>query len=385
MRFYLSLTSCLTFFLASLTFSSLEGTRKLSYKIHSEAGILINAETGQILFEKNAYQPRYPTNISKVATALFAIERNRDLMDMEVIADQECLIAVSKDEIRRSNYTLPPHRLGFGGTHMGIKRGEKLPLETLLYGLMLASANDAANVIAQFTSGSIPKFMDELNIYLTEIGCRNTYFKNPHGLHHPDHKTTAYDLAIITRKGLQDPLFKKIVSTLRYTRPKTNKQDTSTIIQLNKLLKQGPYYYTHAIGVKTGYSNEQGSNLIAAATYEGRTLIAVLLNCKSLNAVYEDAIGLFDEAFAQPVVTKTLLNKGAQSIRVPIEGVMSPVETLTEQEVTFTCYPAEEPEIKACLIPSKKTPPLRAGEEIGTLIFKNEQGDELARASLLAD
>src|SRR5262249_25642973 len=137
-------------------------------------------------------------------------------------ADREALASITPEAKRQSNYRSPPHWLETDGTHVGIKKGEELSLYDLLHACLIASANDASNIIAQSLGGTIPQFMDEVNAYLKEIGCKNTHFNNPHGLHHPDHYTTAYDLAMMAKEGLKDPVFRKIVSLMRHSCPRTN-------------------------------------------------------------------------------------------------------------------------------------------------------------------
>src|SRR5690606_27597099 len=124
---------------------------------------------------------------------------------------------------------VPSYWLESDGTMMHLKVGEMVTLDALLHGMMLVSGNDAANVVAEHIEGSVPQFMDSLNEYLQSIGCKNTKYSNPHGLTHHEHWSTAYDLAVMTRKALKIPKFREIVSTLVYTKPKTNKQPQSEL------------------------------------------------------------------------------------------------------------------------------------------------------------
>lgn len=273
--------------------------KPLKVDTFSKSAILINAETGAILYEKNARTPGYPASITKVATALYALEKKGMSLDEIATATEEAIGVVSAQAKRINNVRYPAYRLEPGGSHINIKIGEKLPLRALLYGLMLASGNDAANVIAQHTVGSIPQFMQELNTYLKQIGCRDTNFTSPHGFHDPLHLTTALDMAIITRRALKFPIFREVVKTVRYTRPETNKQPASYLVQSNKLIKQGQFNYPKAIGVKTGYTSPAGHNLVAAAENGERTLIAVLMGGDEVNKRYRDAIALFEAAFAE--------------------------------------------------------------------------------------
>ncbi len=130
-----------------------------SLSVHAESAILINADTGTILFEKKARTLHYPASITKVATALYALLQAKDQLDTIITADQDAIASITEEAQRRSHYTVPAHWLIPGGTHMGIKRGEQLSMRTLLYGMMIVSANDAANVIAQHIGGTIPNFV----------------------------------------------------------------------------------------------------------------------------------------------------------------------------------------------------------------------------------
>lgn len=351
--------------------------------MRAESAILMNAETGAILYEKNGDEVRYPASITKIATALYALEKNRGFLDSDVIAEQDSIGTVKESETKRTGYKGPPYRLTIGGTHIGIKRGEVLPLRALLYGMMLESGNDAANVIAQYTSGKITTFVQEMNAHLKAIGCQKTTFKNPSGLHHPDHQTTAYDMAVMTREALRDPVFREIVKTVHYTRPKTNKQDEATLYQHNRLVKRGACYYKHAIGVKTGYHSLAGNNVVAAAEKDGRTLIAVLMGYKDKQEKYEDAIALFEEAYSQPLIQRTLFSAGKQKMTVPVEGAGS-VSVYIEEPVVLEYYEAETPKVRAWVEPIERTVPVHRGEKMGQMLFADAAGNVLKTVDLYA-
>src|SRR3984957_869054 len=238
--------------LALLIFTASLHGEVLQLSVSTEEAILMNAKTGKVLFEKNGYKQAYPASTTKIATALLTLHRCRDHLDILITAERESLASISPQAKRQSDYRSPSHWIETDSTHIGIKQGEELSLNDLLHGMLIASGNDAANVIAQRLGGTIPKFMEDVNDYLKKIGCKNTHFNNPHGLHHPAHMTTAYDLAVMAREGLKDPIFKQIVSTVRYTSAQTNLEFERTFTQTNQLLKKGPFFYQKAIGVKTG-------------------------------------------------------------------------------------------------------------------------------------
>lgn len=349
--------------------------------VSAKSAIVMNADTGQVIYQKNGYERVFPASTTKVATAIYALEKNRDFLDHNVVAEQDSIGAVTPEERRRGNYSGPSYRLMFGGTHMGIKKGEILPLRALIYGLMLSSANDAANVIAQYTSGKIPVFMKEMNTYLAEIGCKNTQFNNPHGLHHPSHYTTPYDLALMAKKGLEDPLFREVVSTVRYVRPKTNMQEPTTLVQGNRLLRAGPYKYEYAIGVKTGFTDNSGHNLVAAAEKNGRTLIAVVIGCPQSKDSFNDAIALFNAAFFEPPLEGTLIQEGVQPYKVSVPS-SSPVQTYATKTQTFKYYPSEEIKVKATIHSLDKELPIKKGDQVATVMFKDQHERVLGEAPL---
>lgn len=358
---------------------------KLSLSVSAEAAILINADTGAILYEKNAHAQFYPASITKIATAIYALENAADKMDVEIAADQECIGTVTEEALRRSNYTLPAYLLIPDGSHIGIKKGEVLSLCDLMHGLMLASGDDAANVIAKFVGGSIPDFMEGMNAYLQKLGCTKTSFQNPHGLHHPKHLTTAYDMAILTQHALKNPIFCQLVSTVRYTRPKTNKQEPSVMMQTNRLIRSGPYHYPKAIGVKTGYYSLAGSTLVAAAKDGDRTLIAVLLKVQERKDMFIDAKKMFEMAFNQPKVQRMLVRQGPQKYSLAIPGAVGALNTYTNENLAIEYYPAEEPKFK-CLLYWKNDLqlPILKGQQVGELVVELQNGQMFKKAALYA-
>jgi D-alanyl-D-alanine carboxypeptidase (penicillin-binding protein 5/6) len=352
--------------------------------ISAQAAVLINAETGAILFEKNARTPLYPASITKVVTALYALEKKADALDQLVTASSDAVGAVSPTVRRNPSNGHPPYRLEFGGTHMGIKTGEILPLRTLFYGLMLVSANDAANVIAQYVSGSIPQFMQELNAYIQAQGCADTIFYTPHGLPHPDHKTTALDMAKLTQLALKHPFFREVVKTIKYSRGVTNKQLDANLIQHNALLMRGKFHYPKAIGVKTGYTLSGGHTLIAAAEDEERKLIAVLLGCSQVAQRYQDAISLFESAFQEVKVARTLFSKEFDHFCCTVKGGAKTLVADLPSDFLLYYYPSEEPLFTTEVVWNDPVFPVEPGQKVGEIRALSSEGKILARESLFA-
>lgn len=361
------------------------GSAPINVSVSAEAAILINADTGAILYEKNAYQSYHPASITKVATAAYALKLCGSDLDVVVNAHQDCVVSVTSAAKRKSQYTLPSHWLEPGGTHIGIKKGEELTLKDLFHGMMLASGNDAANVIAHHVAGSVPEFMKGLNAYLKTLGCENTTLFNPHGLHHPDHMCTAYDMALIAKEAMKYPQFREIVKTVKYQRPKTNMQEETTLVQSNKLLKKGPYYNPDAIGIKTGYIASASHTFVGAAERDGRMLIAVLLKSKERQDLFKDANKLFDTAFQQPKVKKVYIPKGLQPQALKIEGGAAPLKTYTEKDIDLEFYAAEEHPVKCLLNWSPDlTLPVAKDSKVGEIRLCRLDGTEISKESLLA-
>lgn len=372
------------FLLLGLLFSAMNA-EPLQVVVAADAAILMNADTGAILYEKQAHAAHHPASIAKIATAFYALKKKEGRLDEIVTIDQEAIGSVTEEFKLRSNYKIPAYRMVVGGSHIGLKRGEQMTLRDLLYGLLIASGDDAANAIAQHVgNNSITDFMTELNQFLQDIGCHNTTLLNPHGLHHPDQKTTAYDMALLTRMALKNPTFCEMVKTVRYTRPKTNKQEATTWVQTNRLLRQGPVYYPKAIGVKTGHGSPALNTFVGAAQHEGRTLIVVLLHTKDRIDIFNDSIRLFDAAFAEKKLERILIKEGAQKYALQVEGLSTPVNTYVKNSVKIRYYPAEEPVIKASLVWDQVKLPIAKDQRVGEIRLLDARGTVLQAIPLLA-
>lgn len=357
----------------------------LTISVSAESAILMNADTGAVLFEKKPKAKLFPASITKIATAAYALKLKGDDLSEMVKAEQDSIGSVTEEAKQKSNYSLPSHWLVTDSSHMGIKRGEELSLRDLLFGMMIASADDASNVIAYLLGqGSVPKFMEGINAYISEIGCQDTSFSNPHGLHHPKHYTTAYDMALITREALKNPLFCEMVATTRYTRPKTNKQESTILLQTNRLLRAGEFFYPKAIGVKTGWMSKAGNTFVAAARDGDRTLIAVLLNVKDRKDIFRDSIRLFDAAFNQQKTEKVFVKAGSQKHTLEVAGGVKPIKTYVAQDTSISYYPAEEPSLRAYLQWDPLVLPVKKGQRVGELQLRSLEGGVVKTAPLYA-
>jgi len=252
--------------------------------ISAKYACVIDAMSGNVLYEKNAYEKHSMASTTKIMTALVALE-NKPLSDI-VTASAEAA--------------------GTEGSSIYLKQGEKITLEDLLYGLMLASGNDAAVAIAEHVGGDVDTFAKMMTEKAKSLGLKNTSFKNPNGLDEEGHYTTAYDLAIITKAALENEKFKEIVSTKTKNISNADESYMRTLSNHNKLLK----LYPDCIGVKTGYTKKTGRCLVSAAERDGFRIIAVTLNAPD---DWNDHMRMLDYAFssysAKPLIIKDMVLK----------------------------------------------------------------------------
>jgi serine-type D-Ala-D-Ala carboxypeptidase (penicillin-binding protein 5/6) len=350
--------------------------KQLDVEVNSSSAILMNAETGAILFEKQPHMRSNPASTTKIATTLFILQKGLDLSaPMTVSADCLKMKEIGGDH---------PYWLESDGTMMYLKKGEVLPLDALLHGMMLVSGNDAANTVAEGTSGSIAKFVEELNFFVEKLGCVNTQFQNPHGLTHPAHFSTAYDLALLMQKALQFPKFRELISTLSYTVPKTNKQRSRELLLTNQFLKpKNRNYYSKAIGGKSGTTAAAGFPFVQAASHNGRTLIAVILGTPKQTDRYRDTRRLFEAAFAETKTKRRLLGPETTFTK-SLPTATRPLKASLSKALTIEFFPAEEPECKAALHWNVERFPIRKGQKVGEVHILDAKDTFLQKADLIA-
>jgi D-alanyl-D-alanine carboxypeptidase (penicillin-binding protein 5/6) len=372
-----------TFIACYLVLNPAEG-KEITQPIKSEAAILINAENGKILYQKNAQQKRHPASITKILTFLHTLNQKKDSLDETVIIRPEAVAIINLD--RQNKEDFPAYILEDDGVTLGFKAGERTTIKDLCYCLMLPSANDAANVLAQHLgNGSINTCMNDINSWLKKMDINDSHFMNPHGLTHPQHTTTAHDMAQITAHALEFPEFRKLISTVHHKRSSGNgAENRLTLRQTNRLIKEGKQHYTHAIGGKTGYTFQSQNTFVGIAEKEGRTLIGVFLTCDERTEIFNDAIALFSKAFDEKIQIKTFLQKGKQPYTHRLKGGASPASTYTNSDVSYHYYPAEEEEVKCTLQWKTERAPVEAGDKLGSVILSTVDGEVLQEVDLLA-
>ena len=371
------------FFLFFVTCSCISLKASINPRISAKSALLINAKTGQVLFEKNKNVKRAPGSLTKVALILAAIDRIPDF-DKKVKSPPYCLKKMSKARKMENNYDLEPYILEPDGMSFGIYNNEILTVRDLLYGVFLSSGNDAANVLAhEVSNGDINGFMKVINDNLKAIGCKNTTFYNPHGLHYPNHVSTVEDLAIMAKEALKDPRILEIASSVKYQRPKTNKQPTRTVWSSNKLLRRGYLHYPKAKGLKTGNHEIAGFCFIGFAEDENRSLISVVLGCKNAETAFKETTKLFDLAFAEKSIERKLLNCKEAIYTKKVPKAKSLLKASMKNDVSIKFYPSEEVQIKPQLVWYKKSLPIHKGDKVGHVLIVSEDENHFFQAESL--
>lgn len=247
----------------------------------SNAAIVMVADTGQVLYEKNAHDKKYPASITKILTTTIALEHNINFNETVTISEN-AVWDVERDS-----------------TLIGLDVGEKVTVGDLINATMIKSANECAYALAEHVAGDKASFAALMNEKIAEIGCENTHFVTPNGLHDDDHYTTAYDMALITQYALKNEKFRELASTLSYTVPATNlTEETRPLWNGNKMINPAePYYYEYCEGGKTGYTSKANNTLVTFAKKDNLELICVVLDCDGAKYAYSDSRALYNYCY----------------------------------------------------------------------------------------
>lgn len=243
----------------------------------SNSAIVMDAETGQILYEKNAYDRKYPASITKIMTCLLALENCK--MNETLTMSYDAVWGIER-----------------GSNHIALDVDEQISMEEALYALMLESANEVAWAIGEHVAGgSIKEFAEMMNTRAEELGCLDTHFTNANGLPDDDHYTTCYDMALITQAALQKKDFHTITNTINYTIPPTNLcEEERPLWQHCKMIQDwSKFYYEYCEGGKTGYTTAAKNTLVTWCKKDDLELICVLMDCSGASATYTDSLALY--------------------------------------------------------------------------------------------
>ena len=248
--------------------------------ISADGGILMDINSGAVLFEKNSHEPYYPASITKILTALIVIEN--------------CGLDETVTFSNTAVNTLEPN-----SSILGARAGDTLSVRECLYALLLQSANEVANALAEHCAGSMDAFAEMMNEKAAELGCTDSHFANPSGLNDPDHYVSAYDMALIAKAAFSNPTFVEVDSTTYYDVPagklKQYPDGWRYYAHHRMLRRNDSLYYEGVIGGKTGYTSLAGNTLVTCAERDGMKLVAVVLNGHQTH--YSDTKALFDYGF----------------------------------------------------------------------------------------
>lgn len=333
--------------------------------VTADAALLMDAATGQVLYMKNERHRKDPASLTKIMTAIVALE------------------AGNRDDV----VTISPRAARFHrGSIVDIRDGEQITLDNLLRAALTMSANDATIAIGEHVGGDYETFVRWMNLKAQAIGARDTRFTNTHGFTEPNHKTTAYDLGLITRYALRNPVFAQMVgapeATIRWH--ESNRQ--VTVSNTNRLLRSN---YPGVDGVKTGTTSAAGHCLVASATRDGRQLIAVVLHS---DARYQDTRKLLDYGFEMPPLTAVYRHQQVRSVAVR-GGVAAQVPAVAAQALTLYIPAEQEPRLRKRIhLRTSVEAPVAQGQELGRMDFILDgvrlgsvplvAGADVARASL---
>lgn len=335
--------------------------------ISARAAVLIDADTGVVIYEKNPHEKLYPASITKIMTAYLACQYGK--FDDTLTASHNAVFGI-----------------GPGSSIIGIDEGEQISFLDGLYGIMMESANEVCMMVAEHIDGTVEKFVERMNKQAQEWGCKDTHFNNPHGFHDENHYTTAYDMGIITYNAIKNKDFAKIWGTVDHTIPATNKNVARNLHNKDKMLKPtSDYYYEYAIGGKTGFHDEAKNTLVTCAEKDGVKLISVVMKDSGYEKTYEDSKKILDYGFSvykeNTVYTNgsytdeisvyqdyqgesynvgTLDVTVAKDVKAKLPSFISPDKITTKAEIKVSKDGKNE---------NILTAPINAGDKVGTLNF----------------
>ena len=351
----------------------------------AQAVVLLDMDSGRILYEKNMDEQRSPASLTKIMTVLLAIEaleRGEVSLDEMVTAQDDCLAGLDTDS-----------------STSDIRPGEIISYRDLLYCAMVHSANEACNIIAHRVSGSVSAFVDLMNRRASELGCVNTHFSDPNGLSNENHYTTAYEMMLMTREALKHALFAEICNTRSYEMGATNLSAPRAFSNSNALISTdsmygSSYYYEPASGVKTGYTRLAGYCLVSTAEKDDMHLLAVVMGCDGyyLTGIEEyqnfsDTITLYNWAF-NGFAYRTAVSSAGTVTRVH-------VDLASEEDANVNLRPQSDVELllpkdldlsEVELVPSVFEDMLVAPINAGTVLGKAEifiDGESYGKVNLV--
>ena len=355
---YLIFSLAMLFFLLFLLPAG-QTVQAFNPKIHAKAALLMEPETGEIIFAYNEHEQLYPASITKIMTLLLVME---DLNKGEIKLEEQVVVSERASSM--------------GGSEIFLSAGDVVDLESLLIGITVGSANDAAVAVAEHLAGSVKAFAERMNRRAVELGMKNTNFVNPTGLHHEKHVTTAYDVALMSKEIIKHPLFfnwSKIWMDENFLEGKI-KSGKVYLSNTNRLI----FDYRHCDGLKTGFTRQSGHSISATAKRENTRFLAVILNAPSSQVRYEEAVNLLNHGFANYEYIP-LAEEKEKIARLPVEkGHITAVDVLVNENLSMLLKKGEEIQYTTeTFLPKKLEAPLSDGSTIGKI--KVTAGEKILR------
>lgn len=332
-------------------------------KIESKSGAVYDSAHDVMLYDKNADKKMYPASCTKVLTALVVLENAKDLKK-QVTVSQEAIDSLEE-----------------GSSHIALVPGEKVTIQDLLYGLILESGNDCANVLAEEIGGSKEGFAEMMNAKAKELGAVDSHFVNPHGMPNKQHYTTAHDLAVIMDACVRNEQFVKIDSALKYKIKKTNKSKSRELWNSHRMILNKYAYYEGVVGGKSGFTKESKCCLITYAKKNGMELIVVVMRNGTPHGCVEDTSALLDFYLKKHEVMKTEASSPAGSAQIEEKDVE--YEEAAMPEIIVPNDTDAEALEKKAVIDENVTLPVSKGDRIGEEMI-SVNGRLLGKADLIS-
>lgn len=342
----------------------------------NESALLIDARSGEVMFEQNANKRIYPASTTKIMTALLvleAVERGDVNLNSAFLVTPDMLEGLAED-----------------GSSMKLKEGEALTVRQLLEGLLVESGNDAAQALAIIVCGDVETFVQRMNDKAGELKLSDTHYVNPHGLHDDDHYTTAADLCTVTREAMKNKTFRDIVAMTQAVIPATEKSDTRTFTNTNGListLKYTNYFYENAIGVKTGHTSQAGFCLVSAAKEGDLEVIGAVMNAENEDDRHYDSRNMLSYAIDNfKAVTPVKKDEMLTEVKVRFGSGADHTTLSVAKDVTVTVpEDTEDGSIEVrTVVPDYIAAPVEEDEAVGKVEVVLD-GKVIGSADLLAD
>ena len=355
--------SCLVVFLLVMTAVPVQA---VEFNFQSEAQLLMDVGSKQILYEHNAHEKLYPASVTKIMTMLLAMEALEAgkvaLTDMIPISEKAA---------------------AHGGSQIFLSPGDRVSFEDLMIGIGVGSANDGAWAMAEYLAGSAEAFVEQMNAKAKALGMKNTNFVNPHGLHDENHYTTAYDIALMSLELMRYPKIHEWLSIWmdeEFLKGKIKKEDGVFLSNSNNLVR----FYEGADGLKTGFTDQAGNCISATAKRGDTRLLAVIMKAPGRPALFAEARQLLDWGFAN-FQSIPIVKKGEVLGKVAVDkGKMTEVNVLAADDLALLVPKGAGQDLTEEINLAERLPaPLSTGQNIGSLVVKGKNGEELGSVALV--